>query len=284
MVDDKPLIDYKISELDNHRMGKIFNALKRTKHNISATTIVHIYSVLKSAITYIYNENRKHFDINPSESKKAKISRPKKQVWCPNKELAREVLEAVDKYCNPDNALFTHLCSLGLRSSEVSPLKASDFFFNSPKPFVKITRVQTRYGIKYNELKNGEQERFVYIGARSVERIKSYIIGLNGGDWLFPSSKRKNSPRTHGGLVKGGIKKALKIIGKESDWKGCVHALRHYYASIIIEVAMKEKKSFKWIPKQLGHKDLATTMNIYGHLVEADDNDIGDVIEESLYN
>jgi integrase len=282
MVDDKPLIDYKISELDNHKMGKIFNALKRTKHNIAPTTIVHIFNLFKTAITYIYNENRKHFDINPSESKKAKISRPKKQVWCPNKELAREVLEAVDKYCNPDNALYTHLCSLGLRSSEVSALKASDFFFNSPKPFVKITRVQTRYGIRYNELKNGEQERFVYIGAKSVDRIKAYIIGLNGGDWLFPSSKKKNLPRTHGGLVKGGIKKALKIIGKQSDWKGCVHSLRHYYASVIIEVAMKEKKSFKWIPKQLGHKDLATTMEIYGHLIEADDDDIGDVIEDSL--
>ena len=284
IVDDKPLIDYKISELDNHKMGKIFNALKRTKHNIAPTTIVHIFNLFKTAITYIYNENRKHFDINPSESKKAKISRPKKQVWCPNKELTREVLEAVDKYCNPDNALFTHLCSLGLRSSEVSPLKVSDFFFNSPKPFVKITRVQTRYGIRYNELKNGEQERFVYIGAKSVERIKAYIIGLNGGAWLFASSKKKNSPRTHGGLVKGGIKKALKIIGKQSEWKGCVHALRHYYASVIIEVAMKKKKSFKWIPKQLGHKDLATTMEIYGHLIEADDNDICDVIEESLFN
>ncbi len=284
MVDDKPLIDYKIVDLDDHMMDKILKTLKRTKHNIAPTTIVHIFNLFKTAITHIYNENRKHFDINPSESKKAKISRPKKQVWCPNKELAREVLEAVDKYCKPDNALYTHLCSLGLRSSEVSPLKASDFFFNSPKPFVKITRVQTRYGIRYNELKNGEQERFVYIGAKSVERIKAYIIGLNGGDWLFPSSKIRNSPRTHGGLVKGGIKKALKVIGKQSDWKGCVHALRHYYASIIIEVAMKEKKSFKWIPKQLGHKDLATTMEIYGHLIEADDNDIGDVIEESLYS
>ena len=283
MVDDKPLIDYKIADLDDHTMDKILKTLKRNKHNVSATTIVHIYSFFKSAITYIYNENRKHFNINPSESKNAKISRPKKQVWCPNKELAREVLQAVDKYCSPDNALFTHLCSLGLRSSEVSPLKASDFFFNSPKPFVKITRVQTRYGIKYNELKNGEQERFVYIGAKSVERIKSYIIGLNGEDWLFPSKKKKNKPRTHNGLVKGGIKKALKIIGKQSDWKGCVHSLRHYYASVIIEIAMKEKKSFKWIPKQLGHKDLATTMNIYGHLIEADDDDIGDVIEQSLY-
>ena len=96
MVDDKPLIDYKIVDLDDHMMDKILKTLKRTKHNVSATTIVHIYSVFKGAITHIYNENRKHFDINPSESKKAKISRPKKQVWCPNKELAREVLKAVD--------------------------------------------------------------------------------------------------------------------------------------------------------------------------------------------
>ena len=47
---------------------------------------------------------------------------------------------------------------------------------------------------------------------------------------------------------------------------------------------MKEKKSFKWIPKQLGHSQVSTTMEIYGHLVNPDDNDIGDVIEESLYS
>ena len=64
----------------------------------------------------------------------------------------------------------------------------------------------------------------------------------------------------------------------------CSSCDRHYYASIIIEVAMKEKKSFKWIPKQLGHSQVSTTMEIYGHLVNPDDNDIGDVIEESLYS
>ena len=47
MVDDKPLIDYKIIDLDDHMMDKILKTLKRTKHNVSATTIVHIYSVLK---------------------------------------------------------------------------------------------------------------------------------------------------------------------------------------------------------------------------------------------
>ena len=93
--------------------------------------MIRVYILLPSISLKSSTETT--FNLNPSESKKAKISRPKKQVWCPNKELAREVLEAVDKYCNPDNALYTHLCSLGLRSSEVSPLKASDFFFNSPK-------------------------------------------------------------------------------------------------------------------------------------------------------
>ena len=284
MVDDKPLINYKIVDLNDHLMEKILKALKKAKHNLSPTTVIHIYNLFKTAITYVYNENRREFVVNPCESKRARVSRPKKQVWCPDKALVNEVLKAVDDYCNPDNALYTNLCSLGLRSSEVSPLKISDFYFNSPKPFVKITRVQTLYGIRYNELKNGEQERFVYLGLKSVERIKSYIKGMKSNSWLFPSKMKANLPRSNHGLVKGGLKKALKIIGKEQDWKGGVHCLRHYYASVIIEVAMQEKKSFKWIPKQLGHKNLATTMEIYGHLITADDDDIGDVIEASLYS
>ena len=48
-------------------------------------------------------------------------------------------------------------------------------------------------------------------------------------------------------------------------------------------MASSEKKSLKWIPKQLGHSQFATTMEIYGHLIDGDENDIGDVIEASLY-
>ena len=51
MVDDKPLIDYKIVDLDDHMMDKILKTLKRTKHNIAPTTIVHIFNLFKTAIT-----------------------------------------------------------------------------------------------------------------------------------------------------------------------------------------------------------------------------------------
>jgi integrase len=178
--------------------------------------------------------------------------------------------------------LYTHLCALGLRASEVVPLKVSDFKLDIEKPYIKIDRVMSQKNVIKNRVKNDDEERFVYIGKNLAERVKSFVIGKGANDWLFPSEKHVGKPRSHQAFVKHGIKRALKKIGKLDQWQGAVHVLRHYYASIIIEVAMKEKKSFKWIPKQLGHSQVSTTMEIYGHLVNPDDNDIGDVIEESL--
>ena len=40
--------------------------------------------------------------------------------------------------------------------------------------------------------------------------------------------------------------------------------LRHFYASMLIEQRMNLKK----IQKLMGHSDIKTTMNYYGHLIE----------------
>lgn len=42
------------------------------------------------------------------------------------------------------------------------------------------------------------------------------------------------------------------------------HALRHYYASKLIE----KKKDFKFIQSRMGHSRIETTLNIYGHLMK----------------
>ena len=285
-VDGKSISDLRLSSIDEFTMKRIYETLVQKKQYgnkpVSLTTIHHIYTGFKRAITYIYLKNKRNFAYNPAEL--FNVKRKRKQIWCPDKSFAQEVLTAVDTYCNPANALYTHLCALGLRASEVVPLKVSDFKLDIEKPYIKIDRVMSQKNVIKNRVKNDDEERFVYIGKNLAERVKSFVIGKGANDWLFPSEKHVGKPRSHQAFVKHGIKRALKKIGKLDQWQGAVHVLRHYYASIIIEVAMKEKKSFKWIPKQLGHKDLATTMEIYGHLIEADDNDIGDVIEESLYS
>jgi len=285
-VDGKSISDLVLSSIDEFTMRRIYETLVQKKQYgnkpVSLTTIHHIYTGLKRAITYIYLKNKRNFAYNPAEL--FNVKRKRKQIWCPDKNFAQEVLTAVDTYCNPANALYTHLCALGLRASEVVPLKVSDFKLDIEKPYIKIDRVMSQKNVIKNRVKNDDEERFVYIGKNLAERVKSFVIGKGANDWLFPSEKHIGKPRAHQAFVKHGIKRALKKIGKLDQWQGAVHVLRHYYASIIIEVAMKEKKSFKWIPKQLGHSQVSTTMEIYGHLVNPDDNDIGDVIEESLYN
>ena len=283
-IDGKSISDLVLSSIDEFTMRRIYETLVQKKQYgnkpVSLTTIHHIYTGLKRAITYIYLKNKRNFPYNPAEL--FNVKRKRKQIWCPDKSFAQEVLTAVDTHCNPANALYTHLCALGLRASEVVPLKVSDFKLDIEKPYIKIDRVMSQKNVIKNRVKNDDEERFVYIGKNLAERVKCFVIGKGANDWLFPSEKHVGKPRSHQAFVKHGIKRALKKIGKLDQWQGAVHVLRHYYASIIIEVAMKEKKSFKWIPKQLGHSQVSTTMEIYGHLVNPDDNDIGDVIEESL--
>ena len=283
-IDGKSISDLVLSSIDEFTMRRIYETLVQKKQYgnkpVSLTTIHHIYTGLKRAISYIYLKNKRNFPYNPAEL--FNVKRKRKQIWCPDKSFAQEVLTAVDTHCNPANALYTHLCALGLRASEVVPLKVSDFKLDIEKPYIKIDRVMSQKNVIKNRVKNDDEERFVYIGKNLAERVKSFVIGKGANDWLFPSEKHVGKPRSHQAFVKHGIKRALKKIGKLDQWQGAVHVLRHYYASIIIEVAMKEKKSFKWIPKQLGHSQVSTTMEIYGHLVNPDDNDIGDVIEESL--
>jgi len=283
-VEGKPLIDFKIASLDEWTMKRVYETLeKKSSGNkpLSPKSIHHLYTTFKSAIAHIYNKNRRHFDVNPAELYHKRVK--KKQIWCPDKSFAVEVLNAVDTYCSPVHSLFTHLCGMGLRSGEACALRVSDFYFNSPKPFVKIERVWSLKGKIKNSLKNNDDERFVYLGVNIIKRIKKVMIGKKPSDYLFESPVMKGKPYHPTALKKYGIKKALKKIGREYEWQGCVHVLRHYYASVIINVASSEKKSLKWIPKQLGHSQFATTMEIYGHLIDGDENDIGDVIEASLY-
>ena len=42
--------------------------------------------------------------------------------------------------------------------------------------------------------------------------------------------------------------------------------LRHFYASRLIQ----EKKNLKQIQQRMGHKNIETTFNVYGHLLEDD--------------
>lgn len=53
-----------------------------------------------------------------------------------------------------------------------------------------------------------------------------------------------------------------------------IHALRHSHASNLIEAGVNMYK----ISKRLGHSSIRTTMDIYGHLIDTEEDEVLNVI------
>jgi integrase len=56
------------------------------------------------------------------------------------------------------------------------------------------------------------------------------------------------------------------------------HDLRHTHASLLMKAGVYPKK----IPERLGHSEIGTTINIYGHLYPGDGKQCAEKIDEPL--
>lgn len=97
-------------------------------------------------------------------------------------------------------------------------------------------------------------------------------VQKNPHDLVFPTSNGSwvstNNWRRRGFVVaceKAGLIDVETINGKEVEVpRFKPYDLRHFYASMLIE----QKVSLKRIQKLMGHADIQTTLNVYGHLIE----------------
>ena len=76
---------------------------------------------------------------------------------------------------------------------------------------------------------------------------------------VFPNGA--GNPENHGNLLRRGFYPALRRAELRHIR---FHDLRHTFASLLI----KNNEHPKYIQKQLGHKSIKTTMDVYGHLME----------------
>ena len=98
----------------------------------------------------------------------------------------------------------------------------------------------------------------------------------NGGKSRFVFPDEQSSFLTHEALWLG-ISKAVKKA--DVYWPGWVHVLRHYAASVMISLNWDLKR----IQKMMGHADIQTTVNRYGHLIDrCDQQEYGDAMTAGL--
>ena len=71
---------------------------------------------------------------------------------------------------------------------------------------------------------------------------------------------------------------AAKVAGLTADTGTAMHALRHYYASLLIRYG----ESVKTVQSRLGHKSATETLDTYGHMWAYSDDRTRDAIDGVL--
>ena len=276
-IDGEDILDKHVADIDRQYVLAVLKLLKLKNNNKADQTIQHYYAIFKNCINQAYL-NYRELGINPMYDPKLKFDFQEGKGWSPMVEQAIKVLNAVNKYCKPSHALATHLCARGCRISEAIALKVEDFSF-SKKEFY-INRMADDRG-NFNKTKSKSSKRAVKMDDDLIPMVRQYVVGMKPNDLLFPSTKNKSKPIGSKTLRENGLHKAIKKIREtepDFEWKYGFHSLRHFYASVLLKFAFNNKKSPKWVSKQLGHSDIRVTAKMYNHIIDPDGEDEANLI------
>jgi len=285
----KPLGDYKIQQIDKSFLNEILNALEQKYNTHSAKHKHELFSYFKSAMLWLHKQDRELYPL--VDLREIVVKLDKKEAFVPKRLDAQLVLRTIDQVCMEKYAIFAHLCANGLRASEANGLKPSDFDPTNKTVHVQrivdrsrnVIAIETGYEMP---TKTKSSNRKVPLGSELANRIRKFIMANPNLEWLFQSDQRYDGrPIKQQNLTKSGLHKALKHLkskGQNVEWKGAMHGLRHYYGSLLLAEAAKLGRNPTWVQKRLGHSNLQTTLGIYSHDIDEDNQELNNEVERRL--
>jgi integrase len=285
----KPLSDYKIQQIDKSFLNEILNALEQKYNRHSAKHKHELFSYFKSAMLWLHKQDRELYPL--VDLREIVVKLDKKEAFVPKRLDAQLVLKTIDQVCMEKYAIFAHLCANGLRASEANGLKPSDFDPTNKTVHVQrivdrsrnVIAIETGYEMP---TKTKSSNRKVPLGSELANRIRKFIMSNPHLEWLFQSDQRYDGrPIKQQNLTKSGLHKALKHLkskGQNVEWKGAMHGLRHYYGSLLLAEAAKLGRNPTWVQKRLGHSNLQTTLGIYSHDIDEDNQELNNEVERRL--
>ncbi|WP_095193965.1 site-specific integrase [Pseudomonas sp. Irchel 3A7] len=204
-------------------------------------------------------------------------------VVIPSKKDILELLKAADALSNAKNETISNAwqryrpmlylaVDSGMRPQEYLAAAQSALTDNG----IQVDRAIEGDGSKISVTKTPAGRRFIELSPKTLEIVRHYAENLavpNDYDLIFPDEKgrwqdRRNWQRR--GFDVACEKAGLVIEEKQDDGEIIIrpkyrpYDLRHFYASMLIEKNINLKK----IQKLMGHTNIETTLNVYGHLLD----------------
>lgn len=212
-------------------------------------------------------------------------SRYTEPVTIPSSEEITALLDAADRLANSPHTQIAQAwqryrpmlylaVDSGMRPQEYVAVAKANFFNGG----VQVERAIERPGTRISVPKTPAGRRFIDLSPAVYKMVKNYIRDHsieNSYDLAFPNTMGRWQNIDH--WRRNGFDVASREAGlfDETDDGGGIefekrytpYHLRHYYASLLFDTDMNDQVNLKKIQMSMGHKDIKTTMDTYGHLM-----------------
>lgn len=274
----KPVASIRLAALTTRICQDIRAALLATMTRKNAQ---RCFSRLRFALNQAVRQG--HIEVNPASGVSIKIgSRHKEPVAIPDEEEVQALLKAALENKNDRKLsisvpwiryelMLRLLVSSGMRPSELRgmPVSAIDAEF----PLISITQKAEEDGT-ISSVKTKAGRRDIRIPKHVHADLLAWIEdrGLKPDDLLFGTDTGR--PQSLANItnhlwyplqIKAGLTVMVKDKASDSlvaDAKYNLYSLRHFYASMQIALGANQKE----LQEAMGHEDIRTTLDTYGHL------------------
>lgn len=212
-------------------------------------------------------------------------SRYDSPIEIPTPEQVAALLEAADALANSKNDHIARTwqryrpvlylaADSGMRPQEYVALPRSNVLDGG----VQVDRALERGETRISVTKTPAGRRFIDLTPETFDMVSHYaehhaidnkydlVFPTRTARWMTPDNWRKRG--FFAACLKAGLVDSVDEDGVVSEKpKFKPYDLRHFYASMLIH----QKVSLKRIQKLMGHEDVTTTLNVYGHLIEEED-------------
>jgi integrase len=249
-----------------------------TAHHLSSQSIRNVYAVLRAALNHAVKSDlvirnvATLADMPRSDTHKARHLTPVE---------SRALLRAVkgDRL----EALFVLCLSLGLRRGEVLGLTWDDVDLDKGIVHIQHTRYpvrgadiienpKTRASQRHQGLPSVTRQSLRTHRARQQQERLRLGAKWRGQNYVFTNIR--GAPMSTN-MFRYHLDKAVKRAGIESLH---IHGLRHTAVSLMI----RQKVDIKVISEAIGHTNIATTLDIYGHVYDEQRREMAEAMDAIL--
>jgi len=245
------------------------------------SAVHHIHAMLKTAFKQA--QRWELIDRNP-----ALLATPprvsSKEIEPPEGEAVKRVIIAAANSQNPENALiFRLLAATGCRRAEICGLRWSDFNFGQCKVTLRRSVVQVETDLIEKDTKT-HQQRTVTLDPGTIKLLKIHHQAMIQQAQLFEVELAPdayvfaNSPDGLAPIAPDRLSQAWRRLADREGVDARLHDLRHLQASVLLNAG----ESITTVAARLGHRDTATTLRVYAHLMPGADERAADIVGDML--